>query len=68
MTLDVLHDDEVGAVGLAPVEHRHDVGVLQVGGRLGLAAEALDEAASVASAGNSTLTATGRSSIWSRAR
>ena len=43
VTLHVLHDDEVRAVGLAPVEHRHDVGVLQVGGRLGLAAEALDE-------------------------
>ena len=44
VALDVLHHDEVGAVGLAPVEHADDVRVLQVGGRLRLAAEPLDEA------------------------
>ena len=41
--LDVLHDDEVGAALLAPVVDGHDVGVVQVGRGLGLAAEALDE-------------------------
>ena len=41
--VDVLHDDEVRAVVLAPVEHRDDVGVGQVGGRLSLPAEPLDE-------------------------
>ena len=41
--VDVLHDDEVGAVVLAPVEHGDDVGVGQVGGGLGLPAEPLDE-------------------------
>ena len=40
-----LHDDEVGAVVLAPVEDRHDVRVRQVGGRLRLPAEPLDEGA-----------------------
>ena len=65
VALDVLHHDEVGAVGLAPVEHAHDVRVLQVGRRL-RTAEALDEASSVARAGKRTLTATGRSSSWSR--
>ena len=43
--VDELHDDEVGAAVLAPVEHRHDVGVREVGGRLGLPAEPLDERA-----------------------
>ena len=43
--VDVLHDDEVGAVVLAPVEDRHDVGVGQVGGGLRLPAEPLDERA-----------------------
>ena len=43
--LDVLHDDEVGAVVLPPVEDRDDVGVGQVGGGLGFPAEALDEGA-----------------------
>ena len=38
---DVLHDDEVRAVVLAPVVNVHDVGALQVGGRRGLLAEAL---------------------------
>ncbi len=44
-TLDVLHDDEVRAVLLAPVVDRDDVGVAEVGGGLCLAAEALDEVA-----------------------
>ncbi len=41
--VDVFHDDEVGRLRLAPVEDRDDVGVAQVGGGLGLSAEALDE-------------------------
>ena len=41
--VDVLHDDEVRAVVLAPVEDGDDVGVGQVGGGLGLPAEPLDE-------------------------
>ena len=42
-TLDVLHDDEVGALLLAPVVDAHDVGVVEVGGRLRLAAEPFHE-------------------------
>ena len=41
--LHVLHDDEVGAFVLAPVVDVDDVRVGQVGGRLCLAAEPLDE-------------------------
>ena len=41
--VDVLHDDEVGAVRLAPVVDADDVGVVEVGGGRGLPAEALDE-------------------------
>ena len=41
--LDVLHDDEVGAALLAPVVDGHDVGVVEVGRGLRLAAEPLDE-------------------------
>ena len=41
--VDVLHDDEVRAVLLAPVVDADDVRVVQVGGGLGLAAEARDE-------------------------
>ena len=41
--VDELHDDEVGAVVLAPVEDGDDVRVGQVGGGLGLAAEPLHE-------------------------
>ena len=41
--VDVLHDDEVGAVGLAPVVDADDVGVVEVGGRRGLPPEALHE-------------------------
>ncbi len=41
--LDVLHDDEVGARLLAPVVDGHHVGVVEVGGGLGLAAEPLHE-------------------------
>jgi hypothetical protein len=41
--LDVLHDDEVRAVLLAPVEDGHDVGVVQIGGGLGLPPEPLHE-------------------------
>ena len=43
MAVDELHDDEVGAGVLAPVEDRDDVRVAQLGRRLGLSAEALDE-------------------------
>ena len=43
--VDVLHDDEVGAGVLAPVEDRDDVRVGEVGRRLGLPAEPLDERA-----------------------
>jgi hypothetical protein len=39
----VLHHDEVGAVGLTPVEDADDVGVVEVGGGRGLPPEALDE-------------------------
>ena len=41
--VDVLHDDEVGAVRLAPVVDADDVGVVEVGGGRGLAPEPLDE-------------------------
>ena len=41
--VDELHDDEVRPVVLSPVEHRNDVRVREVGGRLRLAPEALDE-------------------------
>ena len=41
--LDVLHDDEVRALLLAPVVDGDDVGVVEVGGRARLPAEALDE-------------------------
>ena len=41
--LDVLHDDVVGAVGLAPVEDRDDVRVRKAGRMGRLATEALDE-------------------------
>ena len=42
-TLDVLHHDEVGAELLTPVVDRHDVGMVEVGGGLSFATEALDE-------------------------
>ena len=45
LALDVLHDDVVGAVDRAPVVDVDDVGVVDAGGGLGLAAEALDELA-----------------------
>ena len=41
--LDVLHDDEVGALGLAAIEDRDDVRMRQTGGVGRLATEALDE-------------------------
>ena len=41
--VDVLHDDEVGVLALAPVVDGHDVGVGQVGGGLRFPAEPLDE-------------------------
>jgi hypothetical protein len=41
--VDVLHGDEVRGGVLAPIEDVDDVRVVEVGGRLGLAAEALDE-------------------------
>ena len=43
LALHVLHDDVVRAVDLAPVVDADEVGVVQAGGGLGLAAEALDE-------------------------
>ena len=39
--VDEFHDDEVGAGVLAPVLDRHEVGVRQVGGGLGIAPESL---------------------------
>ena len=42
-TADVLHDDVVRAVVLAPVVHVDDVGALQVGGACGFLFEALRE-------------------------
>ena len=42
-SVDEFHHDEVGARVLAPVEHRHDVGMGEVGGRLRLPAEPLHE-------------------------
>ena len=53
--VDVLHDDEVRAVLLAPVEHRDDVRVVQVGGGLRLAAEAGDEGGVVGELGEQHL-------------
>ena len=41
--LHVLHGDEVGVGVLAPVVDGDDVGMVEVGGRLGFAAEPLDE-------------------------
>ena len=41
--LHVFHRDEIGAAVLAPVVDAHDVGMVQVGGGLRLAAEAFDE-------------------------
>ena len=43
LAVDVLHDDEVGVVGLAPVEDRDDVRMREVCRRLCLPSEALDE-------------------------
>ena len=68
LAVDVLHDDEVRVLALAPVVDRHDVGVGEVGGGLGLPAEPLDEGRVEDSSGNSTLRATGRSSSRSWAR
>ena len=42
--LHVLHHDEVGALLLTPVVHADDVGMVEVGRRLGLPTEALHEA------------------------
>ena len=41
--LDIFHCHEIGVAHAAPVVHRHNVGVVQVGSGLGLAAEALNE-------------------------
>ena len=57
--VDVLHDDEVGAVRLAPVVDADDVGVVEVGGRLASRRNRSTNAGSVANSGNSTFTATG---------
>ena len=68
-SLDVLHDDEVRAVGLAAVEDRDDVRVREAGGVRRLAAEPLDELLVVRrSAPCSILIATLRPSSWSSAR
>ena len=40
-SVDVLHDDEVRALLLAPVEDTHHIGMIQVGRRLGLASKPL---------------------------
>jgi hypothetical protein len=42
-TLYQLHDDEVDGTFLAPVEDRHNIGVIEVSGSLRLSPEALDE-------------------------
>ena len=42
--LHVLHHDEVGALLLTPVVHTDDVGMVQVGRRLGLPTKALHKA------------------------
>ena len=64
LAVDVLHDDEGGVVLLAPVVDRDDVRVVQAGGGLRLAPEALDERwRRDESSGESTLSATGRSSF-----
>ena len=39
----IFHCHEIGVAHPAPVVHRHNVGVVQVGSGLGLAAEALNE-------------------------
>ena len=39
----IFHCHEIGVAHPAPVVHRHNVGVVQVGGSLGLAAEALNK-------------------------
>ena len=41
--LHIFHCHEIGVAHPAPVVHRHNVGVVQVGGSLGLAAEALNK-------------------------
>src|SRR5579863_9323308 len=43
LAVDVLHDDEVRVLALAPVVDRNDVGVREVGCCLGFPAEPLDE-------------------------
>ena len=68
LAVDVLHDDEVRVLALAPVVDRHDVGVGEVGCRLGFPTEPLDEGRVEDSSGKSTLIATGRSSSRSWAR
>ena len=59
--LDVLHDDEVRPVLLAPVVDPDHVLVVEVGGRLGLPTESPDERWVCANSGNIASTATGRS-------
>jgi hypothetical protein len=63
LTLDEGHGEPELARGIATVENRQDVGVLQPGGELDLAEKALG-AEGAASSGWSTLRATGRS--WRR--
>jgi len=65
--VDELHDDEVRARVLAPVEHRDDVGMGELGGGLGLPAEPLHERPVHRESGKRTFRATGRSSSRSRA-
>ena len=65
--LDVLHGDEVDAVRGTGFINRHDVRVIQCGGRAGFAKQAERMAASSARAGGNTFRAISRSSCTSRA-
>ena len=51
----VFHHDVVGAALLAPVVDPHDVGVVEIGRRLGFATEALDKAWVVGELGEENL-------------
>jgi hypothetical protein len=65
LALDVRHHPAEEAAGLAGVEERDDVGVLEAGGGADLGQEAV-RAEGAASSGRRTLTATGRSCLRSR--
>ena len=68
LALDVRHGEPELPGGLARVVDREDVGVLEAGGELDLALEALGAERRRPSSGCSTLRATGRSCFRSRAR